>query len=70
MSFKVHTPPNLTDDQMLERVRQYQAEKEKGQLRNFDNAEQFSEFLEVNQQRVTWNFDLTSVAQSDFVGLE
>jgi hypothetical protein len=45
MSFKVRTPPNLTEEQMLERVKRYQVEKENGQLRHFESAEQFSEFL-------------------------
>jgi hypothetical protein len=46
MSFKIHTPPNLTDEQMVERVQQYQVEEETGQLRHFDNADQFKEFVE------------------------
>ncbi len=45
MRFKVHTPPSLTDEEMLERIRQYQVEKDSGQLRHFDDVEKFREFL-------------------------
>lgn len=36
MSFK----PDLTEEEMFERVRQYQMEKENRQLLHFDNVEQ------------------------------
>lgn len=45
MSSKIHTPPPLTEEEMLERIRQYQSENESGQLVHFESVEQFQAHL-------------------------
>lgn len=51
MSFKVHTPPNLTDKEMAERIRQVRLQDENGTLTHCSDAEEFRQLLSSLQNQ-------------------